>query len=159
MVEATIHSCLSHTQQILCCCSTQKTLDTSTSNVHSPSSIGFHTSGRRLISGELIEYLSKLSNFYNLKSILTPQQNFLKVKLSAQGFADVHESTSLDFYFCKALPTPVCFSLHSPGQPRSADLMLLSKWHSNGVKLLLYHMQFKWNRNNSPYLKCSIALP
>lgn len=36
--------------------------------------------------------------------------------------------------------------------------MLLSKWHSSGEKLLLNHMQFKWNRNNNPCLKRSIAL-
>lgn len=36
--------------------------------------------------------------------------------------------------------------------------MLLSKWHSSGEKLLLNHMQFKWNWNNNPCLKRSIAL-
>lgn len=55
----------------------------------------------------------------------------------------------------------VRFSLHrlAAEHPKSADIMLLSKWHSSGEKLLLYHMEFKWNWNNNPCVKCSISLP
>lgn len=81
-------------------------------------------------------------------------------KMSGWEFAGEHRHTTADLHSCSARSVSVHFSLHrlAAKHPKSADIMLLSKWHSSGEKLLLNHMQFKWNWNNNPCLKRSIAL-
>lgn len=76
----------------------------------------------------------------------------MKKWVGGNSLADLHSSL--------APSVSVHFSLHRPvaKQPESADIMLLSKWHSSGEKLLQNHTQFKWNWNNNPRLKRSIAL-
>lgn len=74
----------------------------------------------------------------------------MKKWVGGNSLADLHSSL--------APSVSVHFSLHRPVAKQSADIMLLSKWHSSGEKLLQNHTQFKWNWNNNPRLKRSIAL-
>lgn len=80
--------------------------------------------------------------------------------MSGWEFTGVHRHTTANLHSCLVLSVSVHFSLYRlvAKHPKSADIMLLSKWHSSGEKLLLNHMQFKWNWNNNSCLKRSIAL-